>query len=125
MKRRWFQFSLRTAIVARLLAAVTLGVYIRWPYYRAERALDAAVRNPAFAKWPLVRSALIQDEDFRAEIGDRDWHIGLEIESQQVIRVILSHSDKQADRTRSYNFFIGDDNEVSIGHGMSAKIHNY
>ena len=125
MKRRWFQFGLRTAILAMVIAAVGIGVYIRWPYYGAERALDNAVQKTAFAKWPLVRNALIHDGDFRAEIGDRDWHIGLEIESQQFIRVVLSHSDKRADRTRSFNFYIGDDNEVLIGHGMSAKIHNY
>jgi hypothetical protein len=125
MQRRWFQFSLRTAIVMMLIAAVGIGVWVWWPYYRAGRALDTAVQNPAFARWAIVRNALIQDEEFRAEIGSRDWHIGLEIESQQIVRVILSHSEKQADRTRSFNCFVGDDNEVSLGHGMSVKIHSY
>lgn len=42
MKRRRFQFSLRAAMVAMVIAAVGIGVYVRWPYYLAGRALDRA-----------------------------------------------------------------------------------
>ena len=66
MKRRWFQFSLRTAIVASLIAAVALGVYIRWPYYCAEEILDHAGGNKSFAAWPEFRAALMNDAEFRA-----------------------------------------------------------
>jgi len=125
MKRRWFQFSLRTAIVMMLITAVGIGVWLRWPYYRASRALDAAVQNPQFEKWQLIRSALIQDEEFREEAGKQDyWHITLEIESQQSVSVVLSHSDKRSDRKRLFNFYIGADNEISMGRGMSANIHD-
>ena len=65
--RRWFQFSLRTAIVATLVAAVGIGIYIRWPYYLAATALDNASGDKSFPAWPVVRAALIYNEAFRAD----------------------------------------------------------
>ena len=65
MKKRWFQFSLRAAIVMMLLAGVGIGVYIRLPYYRAAKALDEAAGDATFDGWPAVRQALIYNRGFR------------------------------------------------------------
>jgi len=71
MTRRWFQFSLRTAIVLTLIVAVALGVYIRWPYYCAEELLDAAGGDKSFPEWPRFRAALIHEAEFR------DWAVSM------------------------------------------------
>ena len=68
--RRWrLQFSLRTALIMMLVAAVVLGVALnvalRWPYYVAAKALDATAGEKSYSAWSTVRSALINDPDFR------------------------------------------------------------
>ena len=68
---RRFQFSLRAAIVAMILAGVAIGVYVRWPYYVAGRALDAAEGDKSFNEWPLVRVSLINDSSFRSDTKNK------------------------------------------------------
>lgn len=69
MKRRWFQFSLRTAIVAMVVAGVALGVYVRWPYYRAGWALDHAEGSKDYPEWPAARDAMVNDGGFRKSVN--------------------------------------------------------
>jgi hypothetical protein len=64
MKRR-LQFSLLRGLAAMLVVAAALGVYMRWPYYLAGKALDRAAGDTSFAAWPAVRLALIHDRVFR------------------------------------------------------------
>ena len=71
MNRRWFQFSLRTAIVTTLLAAVALGIYIRYPYYRSAKALDEAEGDKSSPGWALVRESLINDQEFRETVDSQ------------------------------------------------------
>ena len=68
MNRRRFQFSLRAAIVTMLLAGVGIGVYIRLPYYRAAKALDEAEGEKSSPGWQIVRTALINNGNFRESV---------------------------------------------------------
>ena len=79
MKRRWFQFSLRTAIVAMVVVTVGIGIYIRWPYYRAGQVLDHANGDKSFRAWPAVREALINNDSFRNSVFESDYDHPLDI----------------------------------------------
>ena len=71
MTRRWFQFSLRTAIVAMILAGVADGASIFWwPYYQAGRAFDNANNGEAFPKRAAVREALVHCKSFRDAVAE-------------------------------------------------------
>lgn len=48
-----------------LIAAVSLGVYIRWPYRVAGKALDDATGGKYFEAWPAARVALIENRSIR------------------------------------------------------------
>lgn len=52
-------------MLAMLAVALGLGVYLRWPYYVAGRALDRAEGDKTFASWPAVRTALVNSKSFR------------------------------------------------------------
>lgn len=68
MKRRWFQFSLRTAMVMMLIATAGIGVYVRWPYYLANRALENASGDTSIPTWSIVREALVNEATFRERV---------------------------------------------------------
>src|SRR5438067_2068386 len=69
--RRRFQFSLRVAIVAMILAGVALGVVIRWlPYYRAGKAFDNANDGEPFPRRAVVREALVHCKSFRDAVAE-------------------------------------------------------
>jgi hypothetical protein len=78
MKRRWLQFSLRTAFVAMLLAGVGIGAFIKWPYsyYRAREKIEAAghfssktwpFACEAFARDKAVQRFVLSGEEFRLD----------------------------------------------------------
>ena len=63
------RFSLRTAILCMVLAAVGVGIFLRWwQKYIVGRALDNADDDKAFDAWPIVRDALIDDPKFRETV---------------------------------------------------------
>lgn len=63
--RRRVQFSLLSGLAALLIASAALGVYIRWPYYRAGQTLDESEGDRSSPGWALVRESLINDTEFR------------------------------------------------------------
>ena len=110
--RRWFQFSLRSAIVATLIAAVAMGAYIRMPYYLAATALDEASGDKSFPAWPVVRDALIYNETFRADSlqGNR-YFVGSLWRDQNPDRIKVSiYRDERSLLTRRWDIEAGEKN---------------
>ena len=120
MKRRWFQFSLRTAIVATLVAAVALGVYIRWPYYRAGRALDEAMGNKTFSAWPKARDVLINEKSFRTLIGFNKSIAEITIKSESRLLVKVTHKTEVFEIMKFWDVNIDPNGEAHLDPGPMA-----
>ena len=120
MTRRWFQFSLRTAIVAMVIGAVALGVYIRWPYYRAGRALDVAMGNKTFAAWPKARDVMINEKMFRTFIGYDKSTVDITIKSESRLVVKLTLVTAHFEIAKSWDVHIDPNGEAYLDPGPKA-----
>lgn len=114
MKRRWFQFSLRTAVVAMVVAAIGAGVYLRLPYYRAGQALDRAMGNKSFPAWRVVREALIYDSTFRQEsLWGHEHFVGSMWRNSAPNRVTVSvYRDEHNLLTRRWDVIASEHNSI-------------